>query len=197
MAVGRSVESPEAVLSGPPSRFETARLRLRPPRVDDAPDVFEYASDPEVTRFLAFRRHEVVGTVEEFLRALTAAAAPDRGTWALTETGSDRLIGMLEIRIRKETFVPDIARGDLGYVLGKRFWGRGYMVEALRLVVDWALSRPSIHRVGAVCDVENTGSWRVLEKLGMRREGILRKWTVLPNVSPIPRDCYSYSIVRE
>jgi ribosomal-protein-alanine N-acetyltransferase len=126
-------------------------------------------------------------------RPRLADAAAEQGwryAWAITETGSDRLIGMLEIRIASP-------RGELGYVLAKRFWGRGYMAEALRPVVEWALRQKPIHRVEAFCDAENHGSARVLEKVGMMREGTLRKYFVHPNVSDVPRDCFLYSIVRE
>jgi [ribosomal protein S5]-alanine N-acetyltransferase len=191
VAVRGSVESTQARVNPPPERFETERLRLRRPRLADAADVYEYASDPEVTRYLAFTTHRVVSTVEEFLRTLdTAAGQGWRYAWAITETVSDRLIGMLEIRIASP-------RGELGYVLAKRFWGRGYMAEALRPVVDWALRQKPIHRVEAFCDAENHGSARVLEKVGMMREGTLRKYFVHPNVSDVPRDCFLYSIVRE
>lgn len=190
VAVGGGVESTEAGLSTPPERFETTRLRLRRPTPADAPDVFEYASDPEVTRFLAFPTHRVVDTVEAFLRSLgPAAERGERYAWAITEVGSDRLIGMLEIRVAAP-------KADVGYVLGKRYWGRGYMVEALRPVMDWALGQDPIHRVWALCDAENHGSARVLEKVGMTREGILRRWSINPNIGPIPRDHLCYSIVR-
>jgi RimJ/RimL family protein N-acetyltransferase len=174
----------------PPERFETARLRLRRPTMADAPDVFAYASDPEVTRLLAFTTHRELGTVEDFLRDL--ASATERGerfAWGITEAGSDRLIGMAEIRIQP-------VKAEIGYVLSKHHWGRGYMAEALRPVVDWALGQESIHRVWAFCDAENRGSARVLEKLGMECEGTLRKWFVHPNLSDVPRDCLCYSIVK-
>ena len=179
------------VVGPPPESFETPRLRLRRPTLADAPDVFAYASDPEVTRLLAFRTHRVVATVEDFLREL--AAATERGerfAWAITEAGSHRLIGMAEVRLQT-------GKAEIGYVLSKPFWGRGYMAEALRPVVDWALRQESIHRVWAFCDAENRASSRVLEKLGMEREGTLRKWFVHPNLSDAPRDCLCYSIVRE
>lgn len=191
VAVGGSVESAQTGVNPPPERIETARLRLRRPTLADAPDIFEYASDPEVTRLLTFTTHRVVGTVEEFLRTLLPAMERgERYGWAITRAGSDRLIGMLEIRIRP-------AKAELGYVLAKRFWGQGYMTEAVRPVVEWALRQRPIHRVDAFCDAENHGSARVLEKVGMMREGTLRKWFVHPNVSDVPRDCFLYSIVRE
>jgi RimJ/RimL family protein N-acetyltransferase len=70
------------------------------------------------------------------------------------------------------------------------------MAEAVRPVVAWLLSQPEIYRVWAFCDLENTGSARVLEKVGMQREGVLRRWAVHPNVGDTPRDCVCFSIVK-
>ena len=87
-------------------------------------------------------------------------------------------------------------RADFGYVLGRDYWGQGYATEALQAVVEYALSQDSIVRVWAVCDVENTASARVMEKAGLKREGILRKYIINPHISDEPRDCYCYSIVK-
>jgi RimJ/RimL family protein N-acetyltransferase len=70
------------------------------------------------------------------------------------------------------------------------------MTEVLAAVVEWAFSVPSIHRVWAVCDLENHASARLLERNGFRREGVLQKWSIHPNVSNIPRDCYCYAKIR-
>jgi [ribosomal protein S5]-alanine N-acetyltransferase len=179
-------------MNPPPERFQTARLTLRRPTLDDAQAIFEeYAADPDATKHLTFKPHREVETVLVFLRELMAAL--DEGArfpWAITLTGDDRLIGMVEMRVNG-------SRADIGYVLGKRHWGRGYVPEALRAVVDWAMAQPEIYRVWAFCDVENLGSARVMEKIGMQREGILRRWSVSPNVSDEPRDCFCYSVVKD
>ena len=70
------------------------------------------------------------------------------------------------------------------------------MTEFLTEVAVWALSQPSVFRISAVCDVENIGSARVLEKSGFVREGLLRRWLLHPNINDEPRDCYSYARVR-
>ena len=67
------------------------------------------------------------------------------------------------------------------------------MAEAAKTVVDWASNLEFIYRIWAVCDLENKASARVLEKVGMQREGILRRYIVHPNVSAEPRDCSVYS----
>jgi [ribosomal protein S5]-alanine N-acetyltransferase len=70
------------------------------------------------------------------------------------------------------------------------------MTEVLVEVVTWALKQPSVFRISAVCDVENIASARVMEKAGLLREGLLRRWLMHPNVSDEPRDCFSYARVR-
>jgi len=70
------------------------------------------------------------------------------------------------------------------------------MTEALAEVARWALNREDIWRIGDVCDVENLASARVMEKAGMTPDGLLRRWTMHPNVSDEPRDCFSFAKVR-
>ena len=68
--------------------------------------------------------------------------------------------------------------------------------EAASAVVDWALAQPQIYRVWAICDHENLASARVMEKIGMQREGLMRRGIVHPNISDEPRDCWVYARVR-
>jgi RimJ/RimL family protein N-acetyltransferase len=70
------------------------------------------------------------------------------------------------------------------------------MTEAATSIVDWAIAQPQIFRVWAFCDVENAASARVLEKLGMKYEGILRRWLAHTNISADPRDCLCYAKVK-
>jgi RimJ/RimL family protein N-acetyltransferase len=102
---------------------------------------------------------------------------------------SCQLIGMIELRMHG-------THADLGYGIARAYWGQGYATEAAQAVVDWSFSQPEIYRVWTVCDVDNLASVRVLEKVGMQREGILRRWLVRPTLGPEPRDCYCYSKVK-
>jgi len=70
------------------------------------------------------------------------------------------------------------------------------MTEALIEITSWALNEPSIWRISAVADTENIGSIRVMEKAGLQREGVLRRWLVHPNISDDPRDCVSFAATR-
>jgi ribosomal-protein-alanine N-acetyltransferase len=107
----------------------------------------------------------------------------------ITARDDDRPFGMVELR-------PGGHRAEIGYVLARPWWGRGLMTEAARAVVEWALDQPAIYRVWAVTDVDNVGSARVLEKVGMDREGLLRSWLIHPSLSAEPRDCWCYARVR-
>jgi RimJ/RimL family protein N-acetyltransferase len=175
----------------PPEQFETARLYLRVPGLDDAEAIFNlYAQDKRVTRFLTWKPHESIEETKEFLETCVrsweeCSAFP----WVLIDKELDQLIGMVEVKFDKH-------RAQLGYVLARQFWGAGYGTEAAGLVVDWAIAQPKIFRVWAVCDVENLPSARVLEKTGMKREGTLKRWLYHPNFDKKPRDCYVYSIVK-
>ncbi len=70
------------------------------------------------------------------------------------------------------------------------------MPEAVSAVIQWAQSESSIYRIWAVCDVDNKASAKVLEKVGMTLEGKLHRWSIAPNISKEPRDCYCYALLK-
>ena len=84
----------------------------------------------------------------------------------------------------------------LGYVLDRTCWGRGLVLEAAQAVLDWIKLQPEIFRCYAVCDVQNRASARVLEKLKLRYEGILRRAILHPNASQDPSDVHMFSWTR-
>ena len=85
---------------------------------------------------------------------------------------------------------------EIGYGMARAHWDKGYMTEALCAVIDWAFTQPDVYRVQALCDFDNIGSARVMEKAGMTREGLLRRYVLHPNISDEPRDAYLYAIVK-
>lgn len=178
-------------MTEPPTELRTVRLLLRTPVIDDAEAIFdEYAADPEVTRYLTWPPHEHLESVSEFLQVLIERRlAGQEFPWLLTLPDERRAIGM--ITVRKQD-----CKVDIGYVLGRKHWNRGYMAEAIAAVAEWCLSQAEIFRVSAICDTENVASARALEKAGFKREGELSRWIILPNRSSEPRDCYIYGRVR-
>jgi RimJ/RimL family protein N-acetyltransferase len=97
--------------------------------------------------------------------------------------------------------VADLAIGPhgavIGYVYCRHAWGRGIATEVARLLVDLAFQHFGVWRVWATCAPQNLASRRVLEKVGMRHEGVLRRWIVSPLVSSEPRDSDCLAITRD
>lgn len=175
----------------PPESFETDRLLLRAPRPSDAAAIYEnYATDPEVTRYLIWTPHKNIQETHDFLlRCAEGWNATNNFSWAIIWKETHELAGMAGLRVNEY-------KADLGYALARKFWGQGIATEAVARIVNWALAVPEIYRVWALCDVENSASARVLEKVGMKREGILRRATMHPNISDAPRDSYCYAITK-
>lgn len=170
-----------------PETFSTLRLRLRPLVADDAIAIFEsYGSDPEVTRYLTWRAHASIADTEKFVGI--HVNAQEGRTYMMELAGS--VAGVFEVRSAGR------GRLEVGYALARPHWGRGLMTEALVEVKAWALRQTAIWRVGAFADVENFGSIRVMEKAGLLREGVVRRWVVHPNLSDEPRDCVIYAATR-
>lgn len=174
-----------------PEEIETPRMRLRRASPADAETIFQtYACDPEVARFVLFRPDQTLEDVLRFLqKAWEGWEAGTAASWAITLKPRGELVGMIDLRIEPEA--------NLGYVLARRFWNRGLTTEAVRAVIDCAFRRPDIHRVWAICEVNNRASARVLEKSGMTCEGTLERHMVFPNLGAEPRDVLKYGIARE
>lgn len=172
----------------PPETFTTERLRLRRPVPGDAEQMFErWAKDPEVTKHLVWRPHADVSESRAHIeRCMSAWEDGSEFVWFIESKESVRLVGSLAAR-------RGGIRVNVGYLITRDCWGRGYMTEALEAVVSWWLDQPGIFRVWATTDLENPASARVLEKAGFSREGILRSWQLHPNVSSEPRDALCFS----
>jgi len=170
--------------------IKTERLTLRPYKIADAKDIYElYARDKEVTRYLTWHPHNNIQDTQTFVQGRIEAW--DRGndfTWAIL-ADDDKLVGGIGLRICS-------FKADFGYVIGRPFWNNGYATEALRIIIAGARQSPQVQRVWGVCDIDNIASARVMEKSGMQKEGILKKWIIHPQISGIPRDCLCYSITK-
>jgi ribosomal-protein-alanine N-acetyltransferase len=143
-----------------------------------------------VTRYLLWRPHLSLSDTEEFLdRTLREWERGSAYAWSILLRESGSFVGMIDARV-------DAYMVNIGYVIGRDYWNRGFATEAVRSVCAWADGQPDVFRVWAVCAVDNPASARVLEKAGMVREGTLRRWAVFPNISGVPGDCYCYARVK-
>jgi [ribosomal protein S5]-alanine N-acetyltransferase len=175
-----------------PERIQTERLTLREPRQADAAILFDtYTQDAEVSRYLVWRPHTRLSETESFIeRCIQGWANGQCRPYMLTFHGAEHIpLGILEARVQSHTI-------ELGYVLGRQYWGAGLMPEAIRALSELALALPACFRVQATCDVENRASARTLEKSGFVREGRLERHLIHPNHSPEPSPCFMYARCR-
>jgi ribosomal-protein-alanine N-acetyltransferase len=168
----------------------TKRLRLRRARKGDAPVLFEnYTGAENCSRFLQRHAHADVARTEAMLGKWSDTAWDQAGapfSWVIATRDEDEPIGVFVV-------IPEGHKTEIHYGIGERFWGRGLIFEAAQAAVSALWRSPSTQRIWTVCDSENSGSRRVLEKLGFHCEGTLRKWLVLPAFGDVARDCYVFS----
>jgi [ribosomal protein S5]-alanine N-acetyltransferase len=175
----------------PERTWVTSRLLARPATLDDAAVVFaEYGCDPQVAKYMTWTAHRSVDDTRAFLRDCERQWQDASGyPWTLWRREDGAFIGVIKAR-------PTATGIELGYALARSAQGRGLMSEAVTALIQWALAQPTVYRVWATCDVDNVASARLLERVGMTREGVLRRWIRHPNVSDEPRDSLCYSIVK-
>ena len=145
----------------------TPRLALRRFRPGDADDLYEYLSDPRVYRF---EPGEPLDRGQASQRAAEMAASPH--FWAVELRSAGKVIGQIYL---KQIEPAEQLTCELGYILGPAYQRQGYGTEAAAALVRQALTVDGMHRVVAHCNPENTASWKLLEKIGFRREGLLRQ----------------------
>ena len=153
-------------------RLETERLVLRPFCGEDAEAMFRnWASDPEVTRFLTWPTHGSVD-VSRTIAAMweRESTKPEVYQWAIVPRSLGEPIGSLSVVRMDES----AASMEVGYCIGRAWWGMGYTAEAVRAVIDYLIRVVGANRVAACHDVNNPRSGRVMAKAGMKREGTLR-----------------------
>ncbi|KAF0125479.1 MAG: N-acetyltransferase GCN5 [Elusimicrobia bacterium] len=151
--------------------LETPRLLLRRFSPEDAQDVFDYASDPEVARNVTWEPHSGVeasrGFIEYTLRSYSERRTIELAV-VLKETG--RVIGSCGF----VKWSPENARTEIGYAMSRKYWGKGLMTEAVAALMDYAFGSMKVHRLEARCLHDNAGSEKVMIKNGMKCEGTMR-----------------------
>ena len=173
----------------PPELF-TPRLKLR--MLDERDTAAHYAvfSDPEVTRYWSSEPWTDIDQAVQAIARITAACADGselRFGIELRETGE--MIG----NVCLHHFFESSRRCELGYAIGSRHWGRGYVSEALKAAIGHGFAALDLNRIEADIDPRNGASARVLEKLGFRKEGYMpERWIVHGE----PADTVNYGLLR-
>ncbi len=172
--------------------MESERLIVRRFADGDWRDLYEYLSLPETYEF-----EPGCPTSEEEAKALAAERARGEVFLAVQLKDGGKMIGHVYLGAEGP---PEFATYELGYIFNPKFQKRGYCTEASALVLDRAFGELGAHRVVAYCDPRNPASWRVLEKLGMRLEGVFEKRAFFrrgPGGEPLWHDCRAYGMLAE
>jgi RimJ/RimL family protein N-acetyltransferase len=169
--------------------IDTQRLLIRRFSPDDWRDLHEYLSQPEVVQFEPYDIFAEAASQRE-----AARRAGDPAFWAVCLRDGGKLIG--NIYLSKQEYDT----WELGYVFNKRYHGMGYATEAARALLENVFTNQNARRVVAMCNPLNAPSWRLLERLGFRREGhFIRNIYFKKDAAgePIWCDTYAYGILKE
>ena len=171
--------------------LSTSRLILRNVRMSDARDIYEYSCDPEVARHVLWEAHQSIHQTKAYIRYVLRQyrmGSPSSFCIALKETG--KVIGTIGFM-----WVSNENRSaEVGYSLSRAHWNKGYMTEALAAVLRFGFEELNLNRIEAQHECDNPASGRVMEHVGMRREGTLKER--LYNKSRFV-DVELYAILRE
>jgi len=151
--------------------IETARLVLRPVSLEDAEDMFEFASDEENTYFVYSKHGSLKDTKNNIADFFMSCPL---GKYGIELKDSKKLIGNIEIRVNKE-----YQSAEIGYILNKNFQKQGYMTEAAEVIIKLGFEELKLHKIFSSCDERNTASSNVMKRVGMMYEGTQRhvkKW---------------------
>jgi ribosomal-protein-alanine N-acetyltransferase len=176
-------------LTAPPP-IETARLRVRLVAECHMPWLMSVNGDEEVTRFLPYPTWRSLSDAEAWLKRMSGIQATGTALqFVVAEKGTSRAIGTCLLF----GFDEASARAELGFVLGRAHWAKGYMSEALAPLIECAFGVMGLRRLDAQIDSRNDSSRRLLQRLGFAKEGLQRERWIDGGV---PADAELYGLLR-
>jgi ribosomal-protein-alanine N-acetyltransferase len=171
--------------------IETVRLTLRPLTMADDEAIYAYGSDPEVSKYVLYETHASIEDSRVFLHSIMEQYANHEPSALAIELKKEKkLIGTIGYL----HWNGEHKRVEIGYALSRDFWNQGYVSEAAKGLIDYFFSNSDLIRIEARCRLPNLASARVMEKAGMKFEGILRKQIFSKGEH---RDMKIYSIIRD
>jgi ribosomal-protein-alanine N-acetyltransferase len=172
-----------------PEKVETERLLLQRLKYEDAEEIFySYASKPEVTHFLSWKTHGSVEDTQSFLKyAIMNWNIGVDYSYTIRMKGSNKLVGGFG-------FINEDGKVQFGYAISPVHWGNGFATEACKSMMELIRQCSDVYRVATFVDSENIASMKVLEKSGLVKEAILKKWFRFVNQNNQPKDCTLYAL---
>jgi len=170
----------------------TERLIIRRFKEADWEDLYEYLSKEEVVRFEPYDIRSEIECKQE-----AASRSKNKAFWAVCLRDSNKLIGNIYFQqLEPEKFLT----WEIGYVFNPVYWHKGYATEATRRIMQYGFEELGVRRIIAKCNPLNTASPKLLERLGMRREGHFKKPAYFKETAEgkaIWHDCYQYAMLEE
>lgn len=153
-------------------QYETERLILRKLTMDDAQDVFDYASNPEVSQYVTWETHRIIDDTIAFLEMTIAKYEQNiNEDWGLVFKANGKLIGTCGfVNWNKQHHSAEI-----GYVLSQDYWNQGIMTEVVLELIRHGFEKMGLNRIEAHHMIDNNASGRVMQKAGMTLEGVIRE----------------------
>ncbi len=152
--------------------IETDRLLLREITLADAPAIYQYLSDKDVIKYLEGCT-DTISEAEEYINWISQTYQQGADIrWGIVEKKSNKLIGDCGLGHINEPLRPT----ELGYIVAKDYWNRGYMSEVLKGILDYGFNHLKLHRIQGWAHSQNIASWRVMTKHGFIKEGTLREY---------------------
>lgn len=173
-------------------QLETNRLILRRFRAGDWQDLFAYLSKEEVVRYEPYPVFS-----EDACRQEAIDRSKNDAFWAVCRRDDDKVIGNIYFEQKEPA---EFLTWEIGYVFHSDYYGQGYATEAAQRILQYAFDELHAHRVVAECNTENTASWKLLERLSMRREATFEKVAFFKRNDtgePIWFDAFAYAIRDE
>jgi RimJ/RimL family protein N-acetyltransferase len=172
--------------------LETDRLIIRNFCSADWEDLYEYLSNENVVKYEPYSVFS-----EEECKQEAINRSNNNSFLAVCIKESNKLIGNLYFQQQE----PKIfLTWEIGYVFNPAYYGKGYATEACKRILRYGFENLNAHRIVGWCNPENTASWKLMERLLMRREGYFKKTAFFrktPDGKPIWHDAYQYSILEE
>ena len=163
--------------------IETERLILRELTLADVDGMFELDADPEVVKHLAQKPFTSKEQSKEVINSVLQQYAENNiGRWAVVEKTTNEFVGWSGLKLITEPTNGHVNYYDIGYRLIRRFWGKGYATESAKAAIRYGFDVLNTDTIYGMCHVNNAGSEKVLEKLGLKYieifelRGLPHKW---------------------
>ncbi|WP_117160984.1 GNAT family N-acetyltransferase [Paraliobacillus sp. X-1268] len=171
--------------------IETERLILRKVTLEDIEDMHLYGSNEEVSKYVSWDTHETISDTKAFVESILKKYENKQvSPWGIEYKENGKFIGTIDF----VWWEPSQQIAELGYVISKDYWGKGLITEVAKEIIKFGFNEMDLVRIQARCDVENIGSARIMEKVGMSFEGTIRKGMFVKGEH---RDLKRYSILKE